>query len=170
MTLDAALHQRQVQADMATGLSNEQAKVKRRLASIDALRGLVIVIMFIDHLRDMFFLHIQLSDPVDANTTTPAFFLLRLLSSLCAPVFVLLTGLSAFLYGLHHTKKEVAHFLLKCGLILIALEVSIISIAWTGNVPPSKLYLQVIWVIGLSMVLMSVMIYMPRKIQWLKYF
>ncbi|GHG01525.1 DUF1624 domain-containing protein [Thalassotalea marina] len=140
--------------------------VNKRLASIDALRGLVIVFMLIDHLRDMFYLHVQVADPVNVNVTEPALFLLRLLSSLCAPIFVLLTGLSAYLYGLHHTKQEVAKFLFKRGAILVLLELTVISVAWTGSIPPSKLYLQVIWVIGLSMMLMSALIYLPKKVQW----
>lgn len=144
-----------------------QHQAKRRLASIDALRGLVIVIMLIDHIRDIFFNHLNISDPVDALTTEPDQFILRLLSSLCAPVFVLLTGISAYLYGLNHNKQQVAHFLFKRGLLLILLEITLISIAWTGSVPPSKLYLQVIWVIGLSMVIMAGLIYLPSPAQWL---
>lgn len=141
-------------------------QVNKRLINIDALRGLVIVFMLIDHLRDMFYLHVQVADPVDVTVTEPALFLLRLLSSLCAPIFVLLTGLSAYLYALNHSKHEVAKFLFTRGAILILLELTVISVAWTGSIPPSKLYLQVIWVIGLSMMLMSVLIYLPNKLQW----
>lgn len=144
-----------------------QLKVNKRLASIDALRGLVIVIMLVDHIRDIFFNHLNISDPVDVLTTDTSQFLIRLFSSLCAPVFVLLTGLSAYLYGLHHSKEQIAAFLLKRGLFLIFLEVTVISVAWTGAIPPSKLYLQVIWVIGLSMIAMAGLIYLPKPAQWL---
>ncbi|MDP2561922.1 DUF1624 domain-containing protein [Psychrobium sp. 1_MG-2023] len=147
-------------------LSNK-TKTGSRLASIDALRGLVIVIMLIDHIRDVFFLHVQIGDPVNVLDTDFSHFILRLLSSLCAPIFVLLTGLSAYLYSLHHSRKQLAQFLFSRGLLLVMLEITVISIAWTGTVPPEKLYLQVIWVIGLSMILMSMFIYLPRSALWL---
>lgn len=70
-----------------------------RLQSIDALRGLVILFMLIDHVRETFYLHHQVPDPMDVSATAPELFFSRLLAHLCAPVFVLLTGLSAFLYG-----------------------------------------------------------------------
>ena len=70
-----------------------------RLHSIDALRGLVMLFMLLDHVRETFFLHRQVGDPMDVASTEPALFLSRTLAHLCAPVFVFLTGLSAFLYG-----------------------------------------------------------------------
>ena len=71
----------------------------QRLLSIDALRGLVIIFMLLDHVRETFFLHRQVADPMNIDVTEPALFFSRTLAHLCAPVFVLLTGLSAFLYG-----------------------------------------------------------------------
>lgn len=138
-----------------------------RLASIDALRGLVIVIMLIDHIRDTFFLHVQVADPVNVADTSSGMFLIRLLSSLCAPIFVLLTGLSAYLYGVKHSKNQTAKFLLSRGLILMLLELTVINFAWTGQLPPSMIYLQVIWCIGLSMVLVAGLIYLPKLAQWI---
>ncbi len=82
---------------------------------------------------------------------------------MCAPLFVLLTGLSAFLYGeKHQGKTDVAAFLLKRGLFLIALEFTLVSFAWTFQFPPTIIYLQVIWAIGLSMVALSLMVFLPR--------
>lgn len=75
------------------------ANSRQRLLSIDALRGLVILFMLLDHVRETFLLHRQVSDPMNIDTTEPALFISRTLAHLCAPVFVLLTGLSAFLYG-----------------------------------------------------------------------
>lgn len=69
-----------------------------RLQSIDALRGLVILIMLLDHVRETFYLHKQVTDPMDVTVTEPALFGSRLLAHICAPVFVLLTGISAFLF------------------------------------------------------------------------
>lgn len=68
-----------------------------RLQSIDALRGLVIIIMLLDHVRETFYLHKQVTDPMDVTVTEPALFGSRLLAHICAPVFVLLTGISAFI-------------------------------------------------------------------------
>ena len=72
--------------------------LSRRLVAIDALRGLVMLLMLLDHVRETFFLHRQVGDPMDVTTTEPALFIGRTLAHLCAPVFVFLTGLSAALY------------------------------------------------------------------------
>lgn len=133
-----------------------------RIQSIDALRGLVMVIMLLDHTRETFYLHRQVSDPVDVLTTEPALVFLRLLSSLCAPVFVLLTGLGAWLYCQNHGKAKTSAFLLKRGLLLIALELTVINFSWTGTFPPTTFYLQVIWVIGISMIALAGALYLKR--------
>ena len=77
-----------------------------RLKSIDALRGFVMVIMLVDHVRETFYLHRQVSDPVDIFVTSPELFYTRMISSICAPVFIWLTGLSAWLYSQKHSKIE----------------------------------------------------------------
>lgn len=134
-----------------------------RLRSIDALRGLIILFMLLDHVRETFFLHRQVSDPMDVSTTAPELFFSRMLAHLCAPLFVFLTGLSAFLYGeKHRGRADVSAFLLKRGLFLIALEFTLVSFAWTFQFPPTVIYLQVIWAIGLSMVALSAMVFLPR--------
>jgi len=110
----------------------EVEKSNTRLLAIDALRGLVMVFMLIDHVRETWFLHMQVGDPVDAVTVDPALFFTRLLSSFCAPVFVALTGLSAWLYGQSHSKQETSVFLLKRGLLLVFLEVTFVNFAWSA--------------------------------------
>jgi len=134
-----------------------------RLRSIDALRGLVIVIMLLDHVRETFFLHHQVSDPMDVSATDPALFFSRLLAHLCAPVFVFLTGVSAWLYGAKAgSRGAAAAFLAKRGIFLIALEIVVVNFAWTFQFPPSVIYLQVIWVIGLSMLALAALLWLPR--------
>ncbi|RVU05707.1 DUF1624 domain-containing protein [Novosphingobium umbonatum] len=136
-----------------------------RLLSIDALRGLVMVFMLVDHVRETFFLHLQVSDPVDAHSVEPGLFFTRLLSSFCAPVFVALTGLSAWLYGQSHSKGEVSAFLVKRGLFLLALELSVVAYAWVtqaNSFPPSTIWLQVMWAIGVSMLCLALLIHAPR--------
>jgi len=145
------------------------AVARTRLLAIDALRGLVMLFMLVDHVRETFFLHLQVTDPVDATTTDPGLFFTRLLSTFCAPTFVALTGLSAWLYGQSHTKKQVSEFLLKRGLFLIFLELTVICLAWptqSFEFPPERFWLQVIWAIGLSMVALSGLIYLPRPAQF----
>ncbi|WP_456022364.1 DUF1624 domain-containing protein [Pseudomonas protegens] len=134
-----------------------------RLLSIDALRGLVILFMLLDHMRETFLLHRQVSDPMDIASTEPALFFSRTLAHLCAPVFVLLTGLSAWLFGEKYAgKADVSAFLFKRGLFLVLLEFTLVNFAWTFQLPPSVIYLQVIWAIGLSMIALSLLVWLPR--------
>ncbi|OLS58836.1 DUF1624 domain-containing protein [Pseudomonas putida] len=136
-----------------------------RLHSIDALRGLVILFMLLDHVRETFYLHLQVSDPMDVGQTDPTLFFSRTLAHLCAPVFILLTGLSAFLYGeKQQGKAAVSSFLFKRGLFLVVLEFTLVNFAWTFQLPPSVIYLQVIWAIGLSMLALSALIWLPRAV------
>ncbi|MBB6521136.1 putative membrane protein [Pseudoteredinibacter isoporae] len=118
--------------------------------------------MLVDHARETIYLHMQVSDPMDAGSVDPGLFFTRLLSSICAPAFVFLTGLSAYLYGQFHSRQETSLFLLKRGLFLMLLEITVIGFAWTGQFPPEKFYLQVIWAIGVSMVALAGLIHLPR--------
>lgn len=148
---------------MASSIPVPASPQHSRLQSIDALRGLVIVIMLLDHVRETFFLHHQVGDPMDVAATPPDLFFSRLLAHLCAPVFVFLTGLSAWLYGAKAgSRGATAAFLAKRGLFLIALEVIVVNFAWTFQFPPTVVYLQVIWVIGLSMLSLAALLWLPR--------
>ncbi len=136
---------------------------KKRVESIDLLRGIVIVIMALDHVRDYFHAGNFLYDPTDMAQTNPAVFFTRWITNFCAPVFVFLAGTSAFLVGERKTKKELSAFLLKRGLWLMLLEVTVISFAWNFNPNYPTFRLQVIWILGLSMVCMSAIVYLPPK-------
>ncbi|EPA96639.1 DUF1624 domain-containing protein [Pseudomonas sp. G5(2012)] len=138
-------------------------RLGQRLTSIDALRGLVIIFMLLDHVRETFFLHRQVTDPMLVDSTEPTLFFSRTLAHLCAPVFVLLTGLSAFLYGEKHQGTP-SMFLFKRGLFLVVLEFTLVNFAWTFQFPPAVIYLQVIWAIGVSMIALSVLAWLPRPI------
>jgi len=137
-----------------------------RLQSIDALRGLVILFMLLDHVRETFFLHHQVGDPMAVATTSPDLFASRLLAHVCAPVFVFLTGLSACLYGARQGggRASASVFLLQRGLFLVALELTLVNFAWTFQWPPTVVYLQVIWVIGLSMLALAALLWLPRNV------
>lgn len=134
-----------------------------RLTSIDALRGLVMVIMLLDHVRETWFLYMPVTDPVNARTILPALFFTRITSTLCAPIFVALTGLSAYMYSQRHTLAETSEFLLKRGLFLVFLEFTLVNFSWRAEMPPTVIYLQVIWAIGLCMVAMAALIHLSRR-------
>lgn len=135
-----------------------------RLTSIDQLRGTVIVLMLLDHVRETFYMHQQVGDPMAVDQVEPALFVSRLLAHLCAPVFVLLTGLSAWLYasGKPDGRRAASAFLLKRGLFLVVLELLVVNFAWTLQFPPSVMYLQVIWAIGISMIALAGLLWLPR--------
>ena len=135
----------------------------KRIESIDLLRGIVIVIMALDHVRDYFHADNFLYEPNDLSQTNPVLFFTRWITHYCAPVFVFLAGTSIFLLGERKTKNELAAFLLKRGLWLMLLEVVVIGFAWSFNPIYPLFRLQVIWVLGLSMVFMSALIYLPPK-------
>jgi uncharacterized membrane protein len=130
-----------------------------RLDSIDLLRGLVMVLMVLDHTRDFF----AAGDFNPRDVSDPALFLTRWVTHFCAPVFVFLAGMSAFLYGARgRTDREVSWFLFTRGLWLVLLELTIVRFAWTFSVFPDFVLLQVIWAIGMSMMVLSGLIHLPR--------
>ena len=141
------------------------ATVRNRIAVIDVLRGLVMLIMLFDHVRETVFLHHQVGDPMDAAHVDPALFFTRLAAHVCAPMFVFLTGLSAWLYA-HPAAgpRSASGFLFKRGLLLVVLELVFVNFAWSGAFPPAVLYLQVIWVIGLAMMALAVLHKLPLKV------
>ncbi len=138
-----------------------------RLASIDILRGLVMIVMALDHARDFF--SAALFDPTDLTRTTFPLFFTRWITHFCAPVFVLLAGTGSFLSIASGSKDrcELPAFLVKRGLWLIFLEIAVISpLGWSFNFDFSFTRLQVIWVIGASMIVLAglILIYPPRVI------
>ncbi len=141
------------------------ATLRARIAVIDVMRGLVMLIMLFDHVRETVFLHHQVGDPMDAASVDPALFFTRLAAHVCAPMFVFLTGLSAWLYA-HPAAgpRSASGFLFKRGLLLVMLELVFVNFAWSGAFPPAVLYLQVIWVIGLAMMALAVLHKLPMKV------
>ncbi|HET7090080.1 MAG TPA: heparan-alpha-glucosaminide N-acetyltransferase domain-containing protein, partial [Anaerolineae bacterium] len=134
-----------------------RADTRSRIASIDIMRGLVIVLMMMDHVRERFFLHVPVTDPMDVDATAPALYFTRYLAHFCAPVFIFLTGLSGWLYS-HPANggyRSPTGFLFKRGLFLVFIEVTVIYLVWASTF--TTLYLQVIWAIGLCMIALSVL-------------
>src|SRR5687767_3074348 len=131
-----------------------------RVSSIDILRGLVMVLMALDHVRD-FFTDVRF-DPLDLSQTSAPLFLTRWITHFCAPTFVLLAGVSAYLTGRRCTRAELSRFLVTRGLWLVVLEVTLMSLVWTFNLRYDHgLFLQVIWAIGVSMIVLGALVYLP---------
>ena len=133
-----------------------------RVASIDILRGLVMVLMALDHVRD-FFTDVRF-DPLDLSQTNAPLFLTRWITHFCAPTFVLLAGVSAYLTGRHCTRAQLSAFLFTRGLWLVVLEVTLMSLVWTFNVRYDHgFFLQVIWAIGVSMIVLSALVHLQLR-------
>ncbi|PZR23402.1 MAG: hypothetical protein DI539_02990 [Flavobacterium psychrophilum] len=133
--------------------------IKKRIQSIDVLRGIIMAIMALDHVRDFFHINGMNGSPTDMDTTTPALFFTRWITHFCAPTFVFLSGTSIYLQSLRKTKKELAWFLLTRGLWLIFAEFTLVGFGWSFNIFFNFFFLQVIWAIGCSMVIMSGLIF-----------
>jgi len=142
-------------------LTPAETVIKKRIASIDVIRGLVILLMAVDHVRERYFYHLNVADPMDLESTSPALFFTRMTAHLCAPTFVFLTGLSAWLYAHPANKppRSPSSFLFKRGLFLVFIEVTLINFSWWGNF--DTIFLQVIWAIGLSMIALSLAVKLP---------
>jgi uncharacterized membrane protein len=140
----------------------EPVKTKR-ITSIDLLRGFIMIIMALDHVRDYFHADAFMYDPLDLEKTSVVLFFTRWVTHFCAPIFVLLAGTSAFLSGQRKTKKELAIFLVKRGLWLVILELTAVNFSWFFNIHFAFFIFGVIWVLGLSMICLAGLIFLPNK-------
>lgn len=147
-----------------TTLSDGVLVEKPRISSIDVVRGLVMVIMALDHIRDYFHIDAFNFDPTDMTRTNPALFFTRWITHFCAPTFVLLSGASARLGLERRSKKELSKFLATRGLWLIVLEITVVRFALLFNFYYDITLLQVIWAIGGSMLITSILLFLPERI------
>ena len=140
--------------------------IKQRIYSVDFLRGIVMMIMLLDHTRDFVHHGALTADPTDPATTTVPLFFTRWITHFCAPAFVFLSGVSIYLQKMNgKSNRELSWFLLTRGLWLIFLEFTVVRFAVVFNFDYSFLaVMQVIWVIGVSMIVMSALIYLPVKV------
>lgn len=130
----------------------------KRIESIDIVRGIAMLVMALDHVRDFFHISANVENPLDLDTTTPALFFTRWTTHFCAPIFVFLSGASIYLQSQRKTTQELGSFLLKRGLWFILAEWTIIAFAWTFNPFFNLIPFQVIWAIGISMVFLGIII------------
>ncbi|UPK67011.1 DUF1624 domain-containing protein [Chitinophaga filiformis] len=135
----------------------------RRVESIDLLRGTIMIIMALDHVRDYFHAYSYLNDPTDLQHTSVPIFFTRWITHFCAPVFMLLAGISACLYGMKNGRKALSGFLLTRGLWLVMVEMLLITLFWTFNPHYPGFILQVIWAFGISMMVLALLIHLPRQ-------
>src|SRR5215813_6192643 len=138
----------------------------RRIDSIDLLRGIVMVIMMLDHTRDFVHNAALQFDPTDLSRTNVALFFTRWLTHFCAPVFVFLAGTGAYLqFARGKSKAELSKFLLTRGFWLIFLELTLVKLGVFFNLDYRFLgFLQVIWVIGVSMIVLAALIHLPVNV------
>ena len=140
-------------------VTGQPARRGVRVDAIDCLRGLVMIIMVLDHTRDYF--GGGTVNPRDVHD--PALFLTRWVTHFCAPVFVFLAGMSAHLYGERVASRvALSRYLSTRGLWLVALEVTIVRFGWSFHPAPDLLFFQVIWAIGVSMLALAALVFMPR--------
>ena len=139
-------------------------KKQKRIESIDLLRGIVMIIMALDHVRDYFHRDAFLYEPTDLGRTNAVLFFTRFITHYCAPVFVFLAGISAYLFGAKKTKNELAFYLFTRGAWLVLVELFIVSLFRTFNTTYAYFNLQVIWVIGISMIVLAGIIYLERSL------
>jgi uncharacterized membrane protein len=136
-----------------------------RIASVDLLRGLVMIIMAIDHVRDYVHSGAMNFPPEDLNRTTAATFFTRWITHICAPSFMLCAGLGAFLkFERDGSLQKLSWFLFTRGLWLVLLEVTLVRLAFFFNFTYDLVFLLVFWVLGLGMMVLSVMVYLPPRL------
>lgn len=148
---------------MATAVANGVLVEKPRVSSIDLMRGIVMVVMALDHARDFYHADVLDFDPTDMEKTTPFLFFTRFITHFCAPTFVFLSGTSIRISLQRKTKREASKFLLTRGLWLILLELTICRMGIIMDFAFTLYIFQVIWAIGISMVFMSALVHLSPK-------
>jgi len=135
-----------------------------RVASVDALRGVVMIVMALDHVRDFFHRAAMSSSPTDLRVTTPLLFMTRWVTHICAPVFMLTAGLGAYFYWQagRRTKAQLSWFLLTRGAWLIVLELTLMQLVYNFDIASKyPIFLLVLWVLGACMVALSALVWLP---------
>jgi uncharacterized membrane protein len=139
---------------------------KTRLGSIDALRGAVMIVMALDHVRDFIHRDALLYQPTDLTRASAILFLTRWITHYCAPTFMFTAGLGAFLWWQRgRTRKELSVFLITRGLWLMALEVIVMRLAYNFTFAARyPIMLVVFWVLGLCMVVLAGLAWLPERV------
>ena len=134
-----------------------------RIESLDLLKGLIMILMALDHVRDFFHRDAFLFDPTEIEKSNLPLFFTRFATNICAPAFCLLAGTAAFLVGMRKPKLELARFLLTRGAWLVFIELTVVNFGWYFDTSFRMLSFGVIGALGTSMICLSVLIFLPRK-------
>ena len=137
-----------------------------RIEAIDAVRGSVMILMALDHVRDFMHAGAMTQSPTDLATTTPALFLTRWITHLCAPAFMFTAGLGAFLWWRRgRTRRDLSGWLITRGMWLIALELTVMRLAYNFTFSPRyPVFLLVLWALGACMIGLAVLIWLPLRL------
>jgi uncharacterized membrane protein len=153
---------------MAASAIPAQSAQSPRIQSVDALRGAIMMLMAIDHIRDYVAQSAQQFLPTDLTRTTPVIFFTRWVTHFCAPVFMLTAGLGAYLWMTrgHHSKGELSRLLISRGIWLIVLEVTILRLIFFSQISftANPVLLIILWAIGISMIALAGLIYLPMRV------
>jgi uncharacterized membrane protein len=144
-------------------MNSTQTITKNRITSIDFLRGAIMIIMALDHVRDYLYSGSFYFNPLDLGKTSGILFFTRWITHFCAPVFLLLAGTSAYLMGQKKSKKELSGFLVKRGIWLIFLELIVVNFGWNFNITFPMFFFITLWALGISMILLAGLIHLPLK-------
>jgi uncharacterized membrane protein len=138
----------------------------RRIQSVDALRGGVMIVMAIDHIRDFINSSVIQFSPTDLTRTNTALFFTRWITHFCAPVFAFTAGMSIFFHARNRSKGQVSKFLLTRGLWLMLLELTVLRYVMFLEIrfTHTLILLLVIWMLGLSMVVMAGLVHLPIRV------
>ena len=135
----------------------------QRIQSVDALRGLIMIIMALDHVRDFFHSQANLFRPDDLTRASAALFLTRWITHYCAPTFMFTAGMGAYFWlQSGHTKAQLSGFLVKRGLWLMILDITVVRLALSFGV--GELIINVLWGLGVAMIALALLIHLPIRI------
>lgn len=137
---------------------------KQRISSIDLMRGIVMIIMAIDHTRDFFHVDAQVFSPTDLSQTFTILFFTRWITHFCAPTFVFLSGISAGISRKRKSSKELSWFLFTRGFWLVILEITVIRFGFAFNLYYDVTFFEVIYVLGVCMMILSALVFLPQKV------
>jgi uncharacterized membrane protein len=145
-------------------MQQDSVPSQRRIQSVDALRGAIMILMALDHIRDFISSAAMSFSPTDLTRTTASLFFTRWITHFCAPVFAFTAGIGAFLWvWRNRTTAQLSRFLLSRGAWLIFLELTVLRFILYLNMRFSHtlIILLVIWMLGLSMIVLAGLVHLP---------
>jgi uncharacterized membrane protein len=151
-------------ADRRSSTTGGSLPPVKRIFSVDALRGLIMIIMALDHTREFVNASASVFNPEDLSKTTYAFFFTRWITHFCAPVFAFTAGLGAYLrLQRGGSKGEMSRFLVTRGLWLLVLEFTAVRFVFFFNLSVDPTFLLVFWMLGIGMIVLAALIHLPFR-------